>query len=250
MTHLHLPDGVLPWWLWVPGLVAAAALLWWVTFRHRADGRERLALLGTMSGLMLAAMALPLGPLGYHLSLAPVVGIVLGGGLAFVAACVVNAALALVGHGGFTVVGLNALVTGSAAALGGWVYRALKGRTSPFWAAAAAAATGMLGSLVLFLVVIWLAGTAPNPSFDSHEGARGSTLEQREASELLGADSRESGWRAASRRLARFAIPSVPFWILGTLAEALVAGGIVGFLARVNPSLLAGHSAALAARAP
>jgi cobalt/nickel transport system permease protein len=233
VTHLHLPDGALPWWLWAPGLVAAALLLVIISRRHRHDRRDRLALIGSLSALMLAAMSLPLGPLGYHLSLAPVVGIVLGGGLAFVAACVVNTVLALLGHGGITVVGLNAIVTGTAAALGGAAYRALAWRLRPFWAAAWGAVAGMAGSLVLWLVIVGVAGTTPNPGFDAHE-AHG------HARALAGAAGAGPGTAAeAWTRLARVSVLSLPFWMLGTLTEALVAGGVIGFLARVKPDLLA-----------
>jgi len=115
VTHLHIADGVLPVFLWAAGLLVTAALVALVSYRHRHDRADRLTLLGSLAALMLAAMAVPLGPIG-HLSFAPVVGILLGPGLGFLAAVVVNAILALLGHGGITVIGLNALVLGAATA--------------------------------------------------------------------------------------------------------------------------------------
>jgi cobalt/nickel transport system permease protein len=231
VTHLHLPDGAVPWWLWVPGMVVAALLLWIVSRRHRKDRRDRLALVGALSALMLAAMALPLGPLGYHLSLAPVVGILLGGGLAYVASCVVNGILALLGHGGVTVIGLNALVTGIAAALSSRTYRIVSRRFRPFLAAGIASTVGMIGSLAAWLVVVGIASTTPNPA-----GAFGTEVWPHGGG--LGISPGELAWH----RLGRLAALSIPFWILGTLAEGLVAGGIVRFLARVHPSLLPGRA--------
>lgn len=226
MTHLHLPDGALPWWLWLPGAVIAVIILIWVSRRHQAAGADRLALLGTMSAFMLAAMALPLGPLGYHLSLAPVVGILLGSGLAFISAAIVNLILALLGHGGLTVMGLNALVLGTAAALGRRIYLLLESRFSPFWAAAVAAALAQVGSLMVFLVIVGVSGLTENPAdihrAESHVPGLGSLASSREV------------WS----RLGRFAALSLPFWVIGMVAESFVAGGIIGFLKRVSPGLI------------
>ncbi len=230
MTHLHIPDGVLPWWLWASGLAAAALLLALISRRHRHDRRDRLALLGAFSALMLAAMALPLGPLGYHLSLAPLLGILLGGGLAFVGACVVNVILALFGHGGITVVGLNALVTGASAALAGAAYRILARRARLFTAASLATVVGLCGALVLWLAVVGVAGLAPNPGHEGHEHLAGAVAQ--------GADAAAAAAGEARTRLARFALLSLPFWLAGMAAEALVCGGVVSFLSKVSPALL------------
>ena len=121
-----------PLWLWLPGVLLTGLLLAIISRRHRADAGDRLALLGTLSALMLAAMALPLGPLGYHFTLAPAVGILLGGGMAFVAAAVVNTILALLGHGGFTTVGLNAIIMGSAAASASFAFLHMRPRWGAF----------------------------------------------------------------------------------------------------------------------
>src|SRR5262245_53304045 len=101
MTHLHIPDGILPVWLWGGGQLLALTIVALASFHHRRDRPDRMTLLGGMSALMLTAMAIPLGPFG-HLNLAGVVGILLGPGLAFVAALLVNGILALLGHGGLT----------------------------------------------------------------------------------------------------------------------------------------------------
>lgn len=234
MSHLHLPDGALPWWLWVSGFLVAGLLLAIVSRRHRADRSDRLALVGALSALMLAAMALPLGPLGYHLSLAPLVGMLLGGGLAFVSACVVNAILALLGHGGVTVIGLNSLITGLAAALGSRTYRLLAHRARPFWAAATAALAGLVGSLFAWLLVVGIASATPGPL-----EVRAPTATHQDAEDL---DLPRGTHGIVWQRFGRLVLISLPFWIVGTVAEAVVAGGTVRFLARVNPSLLPAHA--------
>jgi cobalt/nickel transport system permease protein len=233
VSHLHLPDGALPWWLWVSGFLAAGLLLAIVSRRHRNDRSDRLALVGALSALMLAAMALPLGPLGYHLSLAPLVGMLLGGGLGFISACVVNAILALLGHGGVTVIGLNSLITGLAAALGSRTYRILAHRLRPFWAAAIAAVVGMVGSLAAWLVVVGIASATPSPR-EMRVTSPAHDIEDL----ALPQGTHGIVWQ----RFGRLVLFSVPFWVVGTLAEAVVAGGTVRFLARVNPSLLPAHA--------
>ena len=119
MSHLHIPDGVLPPGVWGAGLAAALLLLVWTSRLGRDASRQGIAYQGAIGALVLAAMALevPLGPFEYHLTLLGPVGVLLGPAAAFQVMFVSSAILALVGHGGLTVVGLNALVLGAGAAL-------------------------------------------------------------------------------------------------------------------------------------
>ena len=226
MTHLHLPDGALPLWLWLPGWGVCLLLTVLVNRRHRGSASDRLALLGSLSALQLASMALPLGPLGYHLSLAPVVGILLGSGLAFMAAVVVNSMLALLGHGGITTLGLNALILAATAAVARRGYGAFATRVPPFWSGFWAATGAQLLSLVLFLAVIGVAGF--------HGGPSGAHVEHGEEAMRAARELRGTAWA----QLARFTLLSLPLWIPGLLAESLVTGAVLRFLGRVSPDLL------------
>ncbi len=219
MTHLHIADGVLPVFLWATGLLLMAGLVAIVCYRHRHDRADRLTLLGSLAALMLAAMAVPLGPMG-HLSFAPVVGILLGPGLGFLAAVVVNAILALLGHGGITVLGLNALVLGAATMAAQPLYRLARARLVPGTAAAVASVVAGVASVLALWVVLALAGNAP--------------LEHVAHVEHAGAAGHGDGVSATSRFLA-FASP---FWVLGLAVEAIVSASVIGFLARVRPELL------------
>ncbi len=216
MTHLHIADGVLPLGLWLAGLVLAAGIAGLVSFRHRHDRADRLTLLGALAAVMLAAMAVPIGPLG-HLSFAPVVGILLGPGFGFLAAALVNTILALLGHGGLTVVGLNACVLGAATASARPLYRLVRGRLRPGPAAAFAAVGSGLVSVGALWVVLALAGLGP---------------------EGLHAVPDEHELHAAVESTARFVAFASPFWALGLAAEAVVSASVVGFLSRVRPELL------------
>ena len=219
MSHLHIPDGVLAWWVWAPGLALALLLLVLASRRTgQADGVQ-VALRGALGGLVLAAMAveLPLGPVDYHLSLAGPLGVLLGAAGAFQVLFVVSAILALAGHGGFTVIGLNALVLGSGAALARPLYRALRTHRSPAMslALAAGAAQGVSG-LAWFAVV-------------------GLAL--------------RFGVAAAPARLGVLSGIALPLWIVGLLLEGAVGYGLGRFLAKVRPDLLPGVDALAAPHA-
>ena len=117
MSHLHIPDGLLPVWLWVSGvLLALAAVLFSLYMVRRIELRKKVPLLGMMSAVMLVGMSIEVVP--YHLNLSVITGIVLGPWLALVAAFIVNLLLGLIGHGGITVVGLNTLVIGFEGVMG------------------------------------------------------------------------------------------------------------------------------------
>jgi cobalt/nickel transport system permease protein len=221
VSHLHIPDGVLPAWLWAAGLVVALIVLAWP--RRAADaasprGRRAIANQGAMGGLVLAAMTLPLGPLDLHVTLAGPVGILIGGRAAFETGFVVNAILALMGHGGITVVGLNALVFGVAAGVASSAYAALAPRAGAAAAMAWATAAGQAIAGVIWLALALTGVETAHP----HAGAE----------------------HAHGGRLAGLALP---LWAAGVAAEALVAFGIGRFLARVHPALLPGGRPAGAA---
>src|SRR5438093_1525883 len=171
MSHLHIPDGLLPLWLWAPGMAVALALLVGSTRSLRHANPQSVAYQGALGALALAAMALeiPLGPIDYHLSLLGPIGVLVGPAAAFQAMFVVSAILALVGHGGLTVIGLNALVLGSGAALARPLYRWLKpgrpaGLAMALSTAGAQAASGALWLLTMSVALRpggWMAHSTP-----------------------------------------------------------------------------------------
>jgi cobalt/nickel transport system permease protein len=211
MSHLHIPDGVLPVLLWAPGLLLALVLL---VLSARALGHQRhqLAYQGALGALVLAAMAItvPLGPLGYHLSLVGPVGVLLGPASAYQVVVIVSGVLALAGHGGLTTVGLNALVLGAGAAVARPCYRAIARAASPPVAMACATVVSQVVSGALWLAVV---------------------------SGVPGLETAHDHAHAAAGVLAGVALPLLA---LGTVVEALVGYGMARFLARVRPDLLPG----------
>jgi cobalt/nickel transport system permease protein len=210
VSHLHIPDGVLPVWLWAGGLALALLLLARASSIARGQSPQRIAYQGALGGLMLAAMSIPLGPLDYHLTLAGPVGVLLGGAGAFQVAFVVSAILALMGHGGLTAVGLNALILGAAAAVARRAYRVAGTRLGAPWALALGTVSGQLVAGGLWLAVVGFGLGLIAPRSD----------------------------HASDLRLGVFAAISVPLWLAGIVAEGLVAFGLGRFLARVQPGLL------------
>jgi cobalt/nickel transport system permease protein len=217
VSHLHIPDGVLSPGLWLSGLGLAVALLLLATWWLRRAPRARLAYQGAIAALMLAAMAieLPLGPIDYHLSLVGPVGVLLGSAASFQVVFVVSAMLALIGHGGLTVVGWNAVVLGVGAGIARPVAAVVSRWSSPTVAVvvATAFAQAIAGGLWLAIMGFELA-RAPRARLFHREGG-------------------------AVTVLAGLALP---LWLLGIAVECVVAYGLARFLSRVRPDLLPARS--------
>ena len=209
MSHLHIPDGVLPVAVWLPGLAAGLLLLMWSARLARGASRQQVAYQGALGALVLVAMAVevPLGPLEYHLTLVGPVGVLLGPAATFQVAFIASAILALVGHGGLTVVGLNALVLGAGGALARPMYLALARRAQPPAAMAGATAVAQAVSGALWLATV-----------------------------MLGLGS--GGAAPGAGRLGLFAAVAFPLWLVGIATESAVAWGTARFILRVRPDLL------------
>lgn len=224
MTHLHVPDGVLPVVLWAPGLAAALLLL---IPAVRATNRARKPAPGfqaALGALMLAVMSIPipLFAMEYCLTLGGPVGILLGPAAAFQTVFVVSVILALLGQGGLTVVGLNALVLGAGALVARPAFLALRRRLPAPAALAAATALAQLGAGLLWFALMAIAF--------------------RLVPDLAKA---LDHWPT---RVSLFAGLTLGMWGLAIAAEAAVAFGVGRFLERVRPDLLPGAAAVPAAR--
>jgi cobalt/nickel transport system permease protein len=221
MAHLHIPDGVLSWVIWAPALLLALSMLAVSSWALRDRGPQGVAYQGALGALVLAAMALeiPLGPFEYHLTLIGPVGVLLGPWAAFQVMFVTSAMLSFIGHGGLTVIGLNAVILGAGAAAASVVYGALPGRSRPAAMAAGTAAGQAISGLLWLLVMSW--GLAARGWAARHPGG--------------------------AERFGVIAGVALPMWVVGVVIETTVAFGIARFLARVRPDLLPGattHAAA------
>jgi len=218
MSHLHIPDGVLPPIVWIAGALLCALALGWSTLATRHDGPQRIAFRGALGGIMLAVMAIPMPITGfdYCMTLAGPVGVLLGPAAAFQVGFVVVVILALMGQGGFTVIGLNALVLGLGAGVARTCYVAVVRRLGPARAMAGATAASQLVSSLLWIALLWLSVRLSPEIGREHETA-----------EAL-------RWLQGGALLAVL----LPMLAIAIGIESLLGYGLAGFLARVRPDLL------------
>ncbi|MDH4140664.1 MAG: energy-coupling factor ABC transporter permease, partial [Coriobacteriia bacterium] len=119
MSHIHIPDGVLPAWLWVTAWLLTLLVVGIAgRYAERTRARRKVALLGVVSALMLVAMSSEIIPIAYHINLTVLGGVLLGPALSVIAAFVVEVILAMLGHGGVTVLGLNTAIVAVEMVLG------------------------------------------------------------------------------------------------------------------------------------
>lgn len=219
MTHMHIPDFVLPVWLWVSGLVVMAAGLWVSLVRLRSmDMKKKIPLLGAISAAMIVAMTLEILPLAYHINLSVVAGILLGPALGFVAAFIVNLMLALLGHGGISVLGLNTILLGLEAVLGHTFFSLFKRFSPVFWRAAVATVLTLFTTTLLLIGIV--AASNLDPGTFLHPDEHGLAPQEPAVS------------------VPKFALLVLSLGVFGWIIEAAITGSVVKFISQVKPDLL------------
>ena len=246
MSHLHLPDGVLPLWLIGCGWLVAAIMMALAlrALRHR----ERLQLVprvGVMAALVLAVMSTEIVPIAYHMNLTVLAGIVLGPAAGVLAAAAVVTILALFGHGGVTVVGINTVIIATEIGLGSILYRALLRvlRQRPGLAAGCATAATLAVTTTLMIGVVALARISPahardlgslDPATLSFSNPFGHGLV---ANRIVTPETGASG-PAQGLSLTRFAVAVYALASIGWTIESVLTGTVVSFISRVRADLL------------
>jgi len=238
MSHLHIPDGVLPVWLWLSGWIVAVI---WVALvcilgRRRWDLRRKVPLVGISAALMVIAMTLEIAPLDYHLNLSVITGIILGPFLAPLAALITEVFLALVGHGGVTVIGLNTLILSIEMILGWALFKGLrvvfgavihKGSARTAASAAVATVLALICATSLTVGVVALATPALSAERIAHES--GATQARQAASD-----------DADQLSLTTFIAVIYTLGPFGWAIEAGVTSVALVYLDRLRPGLVAG----------
>ena len=126
MSHIHIPDGIIPFYIWLPGYMLTFAIIYIVIKTINKEQIKRvLPFTGIAAALMLIGMSVPLIIIPVHISLAVLTGILIGPKMAFLVVFVVSMILAMFGHGGITIVGLNTLVIGSEVFIGAILFKGL-----------------------------------------------------------------------------------------------------------------------------
>jgi cobalt/nickel transport system permease protein len=181
--------------------------------------------MGAMGAIMVLVMMLEIPPFEYHFNLSVITGIILGPQLAVLTALVVNIILALIGHGGVTVVGLNALVLSAELIMGYFVFRVLTRLKLSVWASSfTATLVGLVSGTAIAYGIIalgspWvdqvLRSAALRPGMELGPGISGAHLD-----------------------LARLALIMFGIGAIGWVAEALLSATIIAYLARLVPGLI------------
>jgi len=245
MSHIHLPDGVLPLPLVILGYGITALLLFLAMRKlKKEDVRKRVPFVGMIAALMLLTMSVPLGIIPFHLNLAVLTGILAGPALGFIVIFVVNVLLGFLGHGGITVIGLNTLIIGTEIAVGSFLFRFLQKRINWVISAGIATFVALILSTTFMVAVVTVADIGidvllPHHEEEHHEeaahqirneegteafaGHRSGILEEVEETSFLSL----TGWNAIGAII-----------LSGILIETLVSGLIVSFFRKVRPDLI------------
>ncbi|MGB9627669.1 MAG: energy-coupling factor ABC transporter permease [Thermodesulfobacteriota bacterium] len=236
MSHIHLPDGVLPVWLWGSGLIVAI-LVGGILLRlvRQEDLTRRLPLLGMMSAAMVLGTSIEIVPIAYHINLTVISGILLGPSLIFLATFVVNVILALFGHGGITVIGLNTLILSMEGVLGYFIFHLLW-RTLKRLTLATFSATFMalLFSTLAMIGVVSL-GTSHYKELIHHEEGKGIF----EFKLLKGKEEQhEEPKQPDEVNLKRFIAIVLPLSFIGWILEGVITSFMVRYIYRLRPNLL------------
>ncbi len=234
MSHIHLPDGVLPVWIWASGLIVTL-LIGMILFRFskKEELTKRLPLLGMMSAVMVLGASVEIVPIAYHVNLTVISGILLGPSLIFLATLIVNVILSLFGHGGITVIGLNTLVLSIEGVLGYFLFRV-------FWKLfkRLAVAIFLATFLALFASTLSMIGVvalgAPHYEELIHSEGKG-------IFEFHLSKEKEDHHEGAARDridLRRFIAIILPLGFIGWVLEGVITALIGRYIYRLRPDLL------------
>jgi cobalt/nickel transport system permease protein len=239
MSHIHLPDGILPVWLWVLGWILLAGLLF--IFKEQFQKEKfssKIPLLAMFAAVMVISMSLEIVPLFYHINLSVVSGIILGPAWFTLCSFVVNLILASFGHGGITVVGLNSLVISVEGIVGYFLFKALRRFLKKIsWAGFVSTVISLLVSTSLALGIVAIGRIDLSSTFGV-----GHKLQQEKTTGLLKFETgeHETHREKPSKQFdfRKFLLLVLIFGSIGWVLEGLITSGILTYLNKVRPGIL------------
>ena len=240
MSHIHIPDGVLPIWLVVIGWIATAVILYLCIRRVRnVQLGRKIPLIGIVSAIMIVGMTLEIVPIAYHINMSVIAGIVLGPALGFISVFIVDLMIAMFGHGGFTVVGLNTLIVGTEAVLGFYLFHALLGFLSSIklyagLSAALATVLSLIISTSLMISIVYISQVNPESMLHLDKESfveKIFSLEQHSKHE-------EYKMRNKQIDIVRFTKAVLFLGVFGWILEAVITGFVIRYVSRVRPDLI------------
>jgi len=241
MSHIHLPDGVIPFVWWFGGYIAALLVAIFVLRQIDKDSvRRKIPIAAVMAAVMLITMSIPLGFLPFHLNLSALAGILMGPGLGFVIAFVVNIFMAMMGHGGVTVIGLNTLIIGAEAVLAFLIFSGLRNKLQQSFSSGISVALALVVSISLMLAVVGLSGAIDitgGEAFIAHDHDHRHEYEEKHEEEKHAEEKHEEGFNLGFMTLTGWAA-FLTVVTSGILLESVLTALIVGFLVKVRPDML------------
>ncbi len=235
MSHIHLPDGVLPVWLWVSGFIVAI-VVGAILFRliKKEELTRRLPLLGMMAAAMVLGASVEIVPIAYHINLTVISGIILGPSLIFLASFVVNVILALFGHGGITVIGLNTLTLSIEGIIGYLLFRFLWRVFRRLTPAIFIATFLALFFSTLSMIGVVSLGTSHYEELIHQEGK--GIIEFHLSKEK--SDEHQAGVSEQQVNLKRFITIVLPLGFIGWIMEGVITSLMARYIYRLRPDLL------------
>jgi cobalt/nickel transport system permease protein len=232
MSHIHIPDGVLPGWLVLSGWIITAIILAYSIYRtRRTELVRKVPLIGIISALMIVCMSIPIVPIAYHVNLSVIAGIILGPAVAFISIFIVDLIIAMFGHGGITVVGLNTVVIGAEAFIGFYLFQlflALIGRDSIMWSSGLAAVIALMLSTSILVGIVYSSQLNPELVIGIE---RDNPAEQEKNADI-------PGELLKGVNIKSFAKTLLILLAAGWLLEGIITAFVIKYVSRVRPDLI------------
>jgi len=235
MSHIHIPDGILPIWILILGWLLTSLLLY-ISIRkiRKYETAQKLPYIGMVSALMIIAMMIEIVPIAYHFNFTVLAGIILGPALAFISVFIVDIIIAMFGHGGITVVGLNSLVLGLEAIAGFYCFRffisIIKSHNSQFYSAFCATICSLIISTFLMIGFISIVKV----SAINYLKQSGIKIDRVDKNTVHRAEIN----LAHEINILRFTKTVLMMNSIGWVLESLVTGLIIKCLYKINPGII------------
>lgn len=232
MSHLHIPDGVLPGWLVMAGWILTVVILAFSIYKTRhTEIKRKIPLIGIISALMIVCMTIPIVPIAYHINLSVIAGIILGPAVAFISIFIVDLIIAMFGHGGITVVGLNTVVVGAEAFIGFYLFQLfmlLIGKDSVMWSSGLAAIISLILSTTILVGIVYTSQLNPELVI----GIEGDTPTERIQNEDIPQE------LIKGLNIKSFAKTILVLLGIGWLLEGIITAFVIKYVSRVRPDLI------------
>lgn len=226
MTHIHLPDGVFPIWLWVLGFIITITYIGIaIKSTSKKDINKNIPLIAIMSAIMTVAMSIHIIPPFYHINTSAIIGIILGPIFSPISIFVVNSILALLGHGGVSTIGINTIVISAEAIFAYYLFSITKKYFKKIFISAFISTFISLALASLISVGIVLTGTKHIEvgccKCNHHEPVHKN--EHHEHTEF---------------NIKKFIKLIITFGLAGWLIESLVTGFIIDYIYKIKPTMI------------